>query len=69
MYNLGHVVLCTEVGLVDKKCNLHLPARHEKKTQNPIRGEKASTALGSDGQGPNGLLSFFWIFSILFDFV
>ena len=28
-----------------------------------------NTALGSDGQGPNGLLSFFWIFSILFDFV
>ena len=27
------------------------------------------SALGSDGQGPNGLLSFFWIFSILFDFV
>ena len=34
-----------------------------------LKPSLAMTALGSDGQGPNGLLSFFWIFSILFDFV
>ena len=38
------------------------------KSPNP-RSPIRNTALGSDGQGPNGLLSFFWIFSILFDFV